>query len=374
MRVIRRRRAQEKQLPLRPAHAGVPGALRGDHDRDAGQVPGGVERHLRRALGRGRARRGLRARPVVGVPVQRPRREQRAEGLQGDHDPDPGERVPGRLPGDGPARAAALPAGAQPVPVARRGRALDPGGGRAGPRLPERAHRDRPDRLRRRPRQRGAGRAHAGDARGPAEELEPLLRGGARLGLHPARLARDREGPRGPDEDVPGHVRADDGDQGQPPAGHDRRAGAGADQRQDAARPGAARGDRAGHRGRVRHHDRADRALARVAVGAPGRAVAVVGANAARCSTRRPRSSCASTPRRRATGGRSRPTARSRGPSSRRASGSGCRGRCPTATRRSSPTRTRSTWPAPATGTTASASAFTAASGPTWPGWCSSGC
>ena len=81
------------------------------HRGDAGQVPGGLDRHLRRPLGRGRQQGGLRARPLP-------------EYLSNDHDvtgerrgykgitiPVAPDAVPRRLPGDGPARAAALPAG-----------------------------------------------------------------------------------------------------------------------------------------------------------------------------------------------------------------------------------------------------------------------
>src|SRR6266700_3163504 len=52
--------------------------------------------------------------------------------------------------------------------------------------------------------------------------------------------------------------------------GPGRRARAGEQQRQDPARHGTARGDGPAHRRRVRHHDRADRARARVDVRAPG--------------------------------------------------------------------------------------------------------
>ena len=68
------------------------------------------------------------------------------------------------------------------------------------------------------------------------------------------------------------------------------------------------------------------------------------------------------TPRPRATGARSRRTSRSTASSSRRVSGSGCRGRWRTATPRSSRTRTRSSSTARATGTPASVSASTGAS------------
>ena len=85
---------------------------------------------------------------------------------------------------------------AQPVPVAGRGGPVDPAGGRDGARQPQREDRDRPDRLRRRPRQHRARRAHPGDARGAAEELGHLRRAGARLGLHPAQLARHARGSR----------------------------------------------------------------------------------------------------------------------------------------------------------------------------------
>ena len=106
----------------------------------------------------------------------------------------------------------------------------------------------------------------------------------------------------------------------------------------------------------------------------PDQRDAAAAGSGTRCWTRRPRSSCGSSPPRRATAARSPPTARSRAPGSRRASGCGCRGPWPTATRRCSPIPTRSTWPAPATATTASGWASTAASAPTWPAWCSSAC
>ena len=79
------------------------------------------------ATGSRRAPRGVRARPLGRVPVQRPRPNGERRGYKGISIPSP-ERasVPRRLPGDGPARAAALPAAAQPVPVARRGRRWTP--------------------------------------------------------------------------------------------------------------------------------------------------------------------------------------------------------------------------------------------------------
>ena len=77
------------------------------------------------------------------------------------------------------------------------------------------------------------------------------------------------------------HARRHDGpargDQGEPAARADPRARDGGDQRHRAAGLRAARDHRAAHRGRVRHHHRADRARPRVAVGAPGPAGAAVG-------------------------------------------------------------------------------------------------
>ncbi len=217
-------RAEEEPLPLRPAHARVPPAVHRCHGGDAGQMPGRVERHLRRSLGRRRARRGLRAGPVGRVRVQRPRPGPRAARLQGHLDPDPRRGLPRRLPGDGPARAAALPSAAQPVPVAGRGGPLDTAGGRDRPRQPEREDRDRPDRLRRRPRQHRPRRAHPGDARDAAEELGHLRRADPRLGLHPAELAEHRAHPGGPDRHARRHGRPARADQGEPPARPDRRA------------------------------------------------------------------------------------------------------------------------------------------------------
>ena len=89
----------------------------------------------------------------------------------------------------------------------------------------------------------------------------------------------------------------------------------------------------AADRRRLRHHDRAHRALAGVAVGAsrPTRAAQPGAGHAARL--RRPRSSCGSSPPRPVTGAPSPTTSRSTASHSKRASGSGCPGRWPTATR-----------------------------------------
>ena len=60
-----RRGPQEQELPLRPAHPGVPGTVRGDHHRDAVQVPARAEDtydgHLRAA---GHAEQAFEAPPA----------------------------------------------------------------------------------------------------------------------------------------------------------------------------------------------------------------------------------------------------------------------------------------------------------------------
>ena len=117
-----------------------------------------------------------------------------------------------------------------------------------------------------------------------------------RLQAMPDRHARRHDGPAG-------------GHQGEPAARADRRAGDGGDQRHRAAGLRAARGDLAAHRGRVRHHHRADLARSGVAVRSSGPNGSGCLASGPLCSTRRPRSSCATSPRPPATGAPSRPTA-----------------------------------------------------------------
>ena len=99
------------------------------------------------------------------------------------------QRVRGRHPGDGRARTPHLPQRAQPLPVARRGQALGAVHRRRDARLPRREDRGRPHRLRRRSGQRRAGRADAGDAGHPAEELANVQRADARGGVHARALA-----------------------------------------------------------------------------------------------------------------------------------------------------------------------------------------
>ena len=171
-----------------------------DHRGHARQVPDGVDRHLRRALGRGRQQRGVRARPLPRR-LQRPRHQQRAPRLQGHLDPDgqPRQRGARRHPGDGRPRTPHLPHRAQPLSVAGRGQALGAVHRRRDPRLPRREDRRRQHRLRRRPGQHRARRADPGDAGHPAEEVEPVQRAGSRGGVHPGALpghrARHRDAP-----------------------------------------------------------------------------------------------------------------------------------------------------------------------------------
>ena len=77
----RRQRAEEEHLPLRPAHAGVPDAVREDHRGDAVQVPDGVDRHLQRALGRRRQQARLRTGALPGG-VQPSRHQRRDAGTR----------------------------------------------------------------------------------------------------------------------------------------------------------------------------------------------------------------------------------------------------------------------------------------------------
>ena len=121
----RRQRSQEEPFRLRPAHTGIPAAVREDHRRDAGQMPDGMVADLRRALGRRGQQGGLRAGPLPGG-VQRPRHQRRAQGLSGHHHPEgtASHRRSRRHPGDGRARAQRLPRSAEPVPLPRRDQAV----------------------------------------------------------------------------------------------------------------------------------------------------------------------------------------------------------------------------------------------------------
>ena len=74
----RRQRAEKESVPLRPAHAGVPGAVREDHRGDAVQVPDGLDRRLQRALGRRRQQARVRTGALSGR-VQRSRHQRRAQ-------------------------------------------------------------------------------------------------------------------------------------------------------------------------------------------------------------------------------------------------------------------------------------------------------
>ena len=202
--------------------------------------------------------------------------------------------------------------------------------------MPRREDRDRPDRLRRRPRQHRAGGDDAG-ADGHAARRTGSSTASRRTRRSTPRPARGR----GPGGRAAQQMGAD--------LRHRRRSGptrvpawstrcwsygstASRARRRTARRAGPA------HRRRLRHHDGADRARARVAREHPSERDRL-SRERERLSTRRPRSSCASTPRRPATAAPSPPTARSPARSSRKATGCGCPGRWPTATRRCSPTR-----------------------------------
>ena len=162
-----------------------------DHRGDARQVPGGVERHLRRALGR-------RGHTEVFELARCPH-------VSNDHDLT-GERrgykgisIP-TLPQRATASAAASWRWTRPssgTTAASLNPYLSPAAvERWKPFVDEivRASLDekietRPDRLRRRPRQHRARGAHPGDDGDPAEEVDDLRRAGPRLGVHPAELA-----------------------------------------------------------------------------------------------------------------------------------------------------------------------------------------
>ena len=160
----RRQRAEEESVPLRPAHPGVPGAVREDHRGDAVQVPDGLDRRLQRALGRRRQQARVRAGALSGR-VQRSRHQRRAQRVPGNHDPEgaAGHGRARRHPRDGRTRARHLPRCVEPLPLPRRDQAVatlrrrdHPGGAR-------REDRVGPHRLRRRPRQHRARGAHPGD-------------------------------------------------------------------------------------------------------------------------------------------------------------------------------------------------------------------
>ena len=168
---------KKNTVPLRPAHPGVPRAVRQDHRGDAVQVPDGVDRRLQRALGRRGQQARLRAGALPGrsptITTSPARRR-----LPGHHHPEgaAGHGRARRHPGDGRARAQHLPRCAEPVPVPRRDQAVAALRRRDRPRGPRREDRVGPHRLRRRPRQHRARGAHAGDDGHRAREVADLQR------------------------------------------------------------------------------------------------------------------------------------------------------------------------------------------------------
>ena len=227
-------------------------------------MPGGVEHQARGLLGRHRTRGAERPLQARRPAVERPRPRGRAQRVPGDLDPGAGND-PWRVHRDGPTGAVGVPAGAQPVPLPRRGRAVGAAHRRLHPGLHRRGDRDRSPRLRRRLRQHRARGAHHGDAGAAARRLGDLLRARPHAGVHGARQPQLRPHAR---DDVPhgratGRVRADPQDR--TPSRHDHRA----PQRQGDGRVPARRGDHrhrdAADRRRLRHDDVAARRRARLA-------------------------------------------------------------------------------------------------------------
>ncbi len=102
------------------------------------------------------------------------------------------------------------------------------------------------------------------------QEVAGLQRARAPLGVHPGTLARRPARRRDEPADGHRHDHHHDGGPREPAAGPDQRAAATAHRRRARTRSGDPRQPRADHRRRLRHHHRADRALAGVAVGESG--------------------------------------------------------------------------------------------------------
>ena len=176
-----------------------------------------------------------------------------------------------------------LPRCAEPLPLPRRGQAVAAVRRRDRARGARREDRVGPHRLRRRPRQHRARGAHAGDDGHRAEEVAGLQRARAPLGVHPGALARRPARRRDEPADGHRHDQHDDGGPGESAAGPDQRAAATAHRRRARSRPGDPGQPRADHRRRLRHHHRAHRALAGVAVGASRTSASCSAASATPC-------------------------------------------------------------------------------------------
>ena len=232
----------------------------------------------------------------------------------------------------------------------------------------------RPPRLRRRLRQRRAGRPHHGDARPAARRLGDLLRARAHAGVHGAR--QPQLGPHDRADHAhgraAGRVRADPQDRA--PARDDHRA---AQRQGDGRVPPRRRHHRHRHAAHRRRASTPPRRCSPAALDWLDDAVRRAVAPRRRLALPRHRHRGVPAPlhaRRRAAAARSRRTARSPGSSSPRATACSCRTRCATTTRRRSRTPTRSSSTGSRTRTPRSASACTGASGRTSPASTSSTC
>ena len=230
---------KKNTLPLRPAHAGVPAAVREDHRGDAVQVPDGVDRTSTTGTGSPRTAStssNWRAAPwcptITTSPARRPYqgitipKAQRATVVRG-----------GILEMDEPEHST-LPRCAEPLPVPRRGQAVAAVRRRDRARGARREDRVGPHRLRRRPRQHRARGAHPGDDGHRAEEVAGLQRARAPVGVHPGALARRPARCRDEPADGHRHDHHHDGGPGEPAAGPDQRAAATAHRRRARTRPG----------------------------------------------------------------------------------------------------------------------------------------
>ena len=183
----RRRRPQEEQVPLRPAHPGVPASSSSKITEEMqakcpmawtdvydGHWVAADSKHVFE----------LARCPVVSNDHDINGERQR---LPGHHDPEgaAGHGRARRHPGDGRARAQHLPRSAEPVPVPRRDQAVAAVRRRDRARRPRREDRVGPHRLRRRPRQHRARGADAGDDGHRAEEVAGLQRARARCRCPP---------------------------------------------------------------------------------------------------------------------------------------------------------------------------------------------